>query len=101
MASPLRPLIIALLLLFSGCASLKQRSGTPIDPALLLLTPPDTTSLMWIKMEKLVKTPGFAKFAKSGVIGDSLDLITAQTTYDPRKDFWEVLIVLNENGYVM
>ena len=57
--------------------------------------------MVWIKMEKLVKTAGFAQFAKSGVIGDSLDLIQSQTTYDPRKDIWEVLIVFNGSDYVM
>ena len=94
-------LLIALLLICGGCASLRQRSGTPIDPALLLLTPADTTSMVWIKMEKLVKTAGFGHFAKSGLIGDALDLIAAETTFDPRKDFWEVLIVSNGSDYAL
>jgi hypothetical protein len=101
MALSVRLFTSAALLLCAGCSSLRQRSGTPIDPALVLLTPADTTSLVWIKMEKLVKTPGFDHFAKSGAIGDWLDLLAAQTTYDPRKDFWEVLVVSNGSDYAM
>ncbi len=101
MALPLKPVFIAIALLCASCSSLRQRSGTPIDPALLLLTPADTTSMLWIKMEKLVKTAGFGRFAKSGAIGDWLDLLAAQTTYDPRKDFWEVLIISNGSDYAM
>jgi hypothetical protein len=101
MALPLRTIWMAVLLLCGGCASPRQRSGTPIDPALLLLTPTDTTSLLWVKVEKLVKTPGFNHLSKSGIINDALALFASQTTFDLRKDFWEVLIVSNGRDNVM
>jgi len=49
----------------------------------------------------LVKTPGFKHFEKSPAVRDSLDLIATQTTFDPRKDFWEVLIVSNGSDSVL
>lgn len=90
-----------MLVLCAGCAPVRPRSGSPIDPALLMLTPGDTTSLLWVKMEKLVKTPGFSHFAKSGLLRDALDLLASQTSYDPRKDFWEVLIISSGTGAVL
>ena len=92
---------MAVLFVCGGCGSPRQRSVSPIDPALLMLAPTDTTSLLWIKMEKLVKTPGFDYLAKSGAIHDSLDLIASQTSFDPRKDFWEILFVSNGRDILM
>ena len=92
---------LALALLAFGCASLKQPAGSPIDPALLLLVPSNANSMLWISMEKLVKTPGFAQLAKSEAVTGALDLIAAQTTYDPRKNFWQVLVVSNGNSSVL
>ncbi len=97
----MRVVLVGLLLVCAGCASIVQRSGPPIDPTLLMLVPADSTSLAWIKMEKLVKTAGYTELAKSGTVGGALDLIAAQTTYDPRKDIWELLIVSNGAQSVM
>jgi len=96
-----RVISAALCLLLAGCASLRQPSGSPIDPALLLLVPSSTHSVLWISMEKLVKTQGYAQLVKSETISVPLDLIAAQTTYDPRKTFWQVLIVSNGANSVL
>ena len=101
MALPVKTISIAVLLICCGCGSPRQRSAPPIDPALLMLAPSDSTSLLWIKMEKLVKTPGFDYLAKSGMIHDLLDLVAAQTSFDPRKDFWEMLFVSNGRDILM
>jgi hypothetical protein len=96
-----RALITALSLLAAGCASLKQPTGSPIDPALLLLVPSGANSMLWISVEKLVKTEGYAQLAKSDMVSGTLDLLAAQTTYDPRKKFWQVLVVSNGASSVL
>lgn len=101
MCLPVKTTWLAVLFFFVGCASSRQRSGSPIDPALLMLAPSDTSSLVWVKMEKLVKTPGFDYLAKSGMIQDALDPIASQTSFDPRKDFWEMLFVSNGRDILM
>jgi hypothetical protein len=78
------------LLCVTGCRTASTQS-IRIDPALVMLTPADTTLLAGVRMDVLRPTPLFQRWVKLG----PLDEFAKNTGVDPRKDLWEILIAYN------
>ena len=79
-------------LALAGCK--KTGPGALVDPALSTLVPADTTLLVGIRVEDLMKTPIYQKYLANRPIGP-VDDFTRQTGLDVRKDLWEVLFISN------
>src|SRR6187551_2503364 len=86
-------LILALAaLVLTACK--KSSEGALVDPALSTLVPADTTLLVGVRVEDLMKTPIYQKYLADLAIGP-LDDFTRQTDLDVRKNLWEVLFISN------
>lgn len=83
-----------MLLGFAACT--KQYSPTvPVDPALALLVPSDTTWVAGARIEPLRNTPLFQRL--TSMKGDPLHIeeFVKETGVDPRQDLWEFLAAGN------
>ena len=79
-------------LALAGCK--RTTPGALVDPALSTLVPADTTMLVGIRVEDLLKTPIYKKYLADRAIAP-LDEFSQQFGIDPRKDLWELLFVSN------
>jgi hypothetical protein len=84
--------IVLLAVALAGCK--KTSGGALVDPALSTLVPADTTLLVGVRVEDLLKTPIYTKYLAGRSIPE-LDDFAKQFGIDPRKDIWEVLFVSN------
>ncbi len=84
--------IAALALALCGCK--KTSGGALVDPALATLVPADTTMLVGIRVEDLLKTPIYKKYLADRALAP-LDDFSEQFGIDPRKDIWELLFIFN------
>lgn len=86
-------LIAALLL--SGCGLRKAaETSVFIDPQFSALVPPDTTLLVGLRVEHLVKTPLYQKYLSGGKIR-IIDKFARGTGINPEKSLWNLLLVSN------
>jgi hypothetical protein len=74
-----------------GC---KKETGALVDPALSTLVPADTTLLVGIRVEDLMKTPIYQKYLANRPIGP-VDDFTKQTGLNVRANLWEILYISN------
>jgi len=81
---------IALAAVLAGCK--KTTPGALVDPALSTLVPADTTMLVGMRVEDLLKTPIYKKYVADRAI-EPLDEFSKEFGIDPRKDLWEVLFI--------
>ncbi|MEO8096809.1 MAG: hypothetical protein ABI811_03860 [Acidobacteriota bacterium] len=79
-------------LTFAGCN--KKDAGVIVDPALSTLVPGDTTLLVGIRAEDLMKTALYQKYLADKALGP-LDDFARETGLDVRSQVWEVLLVSN------
>jgi len=79
--------------LLASCAR-PTLPGPKIDPALVMLIPPDTQTLGGLRLEALQKTDAYKKYFAQQKI-PQIDTFAEQTGIDPRKDLWEVLFISN------
>lgn len=84
--------VAALAVALSGCK--KTSGGALVDPALSVLVPADTTMLVGIRVEDLLKTPIYKKYLADRALAP-LDDFSKQFGIDPRKDIWELLFISN------
>jgi hypothetical protein len=82
----------ALFLALAGCQ--KAQQGARVDPALSTLVPADTTMLVGIRAEELMKLPLYLRYLANRPIGP-LDEFAKSTGLNLRTDVWEVLLVSN------
>ena len=87
-----RFVIAAAFLALAACKSSQQ--GARVDPALSTLIPADTTMLVGIRAEELMKLPIYQRYMADREIGP-LDNFAKETGLDLRTDVWEVLLVTN------
>jgi hypothetical protein len=81
-----------LVLAVAGCK--KTTPGALVDPALSTLVPADTTILVGVRVEDLLKTPIYKKYLADRAIAP-LEDFSKEFGLDPRKDLWEVLFISN------
>ena len=79
--------------MLASCAR-QTLPGPKIDPALVMLIPPDTQTLAGLRLEALEKTDTYKKYLAQQKIPQA-DAFAEQTGIDPRKDLWELLFVSN------
>lgn len=75
-----------------GLASCKGPQTAHVDPALNTLVPPDTTLMVGIRVENLVKLPLYQKTLANRPI-PQLDEFAKRTGVNARTDIWELLLV--------
>jgi hypothetical protein len=83
---------MAAVLMLAACK--RTTPGALVDPALSGLVPADTTMLVGVRLEDLLKTPISQKYLANRPI-PQLDEFSKQFGIDPRKDLWEVLFISN------
>ncbi len=86
-------LLIAALAL-TACSPLPTESSVFIDPQFASLIPADTTLLVGLRVENLVKTPIYQKYLSGGKIS-IIDRIARGTGINPEKSLWNLLLVSN------
>ncbi len=86
-------LLIASLAL-AGCSPLPKETSVFIDPQFASLVPADTTLLVGLRVENLVKTPIYQKYLSGGKIS-IIDRIARGTGINAEKSLWNLLFVSN------
>ena len=86
-------LVIAVLLL-GGCSRKPAETSVFIEPQFAALVPPDTTLLVGLRVENLVKTPLYQKYLSGGKIR-IIDKFARGTGINPEKSLWNLLLVSN------
>ncbi|MEO5923990.1 MAG: hypothetical protein ABIR70_09200 [Bryobacteraceae bacterium] len=90
----MKKLLVMTLAVFALTACKRTTPGALVDPALSGLVPGDTTMLVGIRVEDLLKTPLYKKYVADRPI-PQLETFSKQFGIDPRKDLWEVLFISN------
>jgi hypothetical protein len=85
--------LIAVVLL-GGCSRKAAETSVFIDPQFAALVPPDTTLLVGLRVENLVKTPIYQKYLSGGKIR-IIDKFARGTGINPEKSLWNLLLVSN------
>ncbi len=81
-------------LLLAGCSPIPKETSVFIDPQFASLVPADTTLLVGLRVENLVKTPLYQKYLSGGKIS-IVDRIARGTGINPEKSLWNLLFVSN------
>ncbi len=84
-------LLIATLAL-AGCSPIPKETSVFIDPQFASLVPADTTLLVGLRVENLVKTSLYLKYLSGGKIS-IIDRIARGTGINPEKSLWNLLFV--------
>lgn len=79
-------------LALAGCSPLPKETSVFIDPQFASLIPADTTLLVGLRVENLVKTPIYQKYLSGGKIS-IVDRIARGTGINPEKSLWNLLFV--------
>lgn len=90
----LRNNLLIVVLLVGGCSRKAAESSVFIDPQFATLVPADTTLLVGLRVENLVKTPLYQKRLSGGKIG-IIDRFARGTGINPEKSLWNLLLVSN------
>lgn len=81
--------LLAAVILAGGCA--RQRASVAVDAALLTQVPGDTVALGAMRVKALRGTAAWKKLLAQKAVNGQLDRLAAETSFDARKDLWEVL----------
>ncbi len=95
----LKVVFVAACLVICGCARRNQQVVF-IDPALAVLTPPDTTLLVGARLDKIRQTATYQHHFANAHIA-ALDRFAQETGIDPNKDLWETLYAANGSQSVL
>jgi hypothetical protein len=88
----LRNSVLIVAALLGGCSRKPVETSVFIEPQFAELVPPDTTLLVGLRVENLVKTPIYQKYLSGGRIG-IIDKFARGTGINPEKSLWNVLLV--------
>jgi hypothetical protein len=88
----LRNSLFVAALLLAGCTPKPAETSVFIDPQFASLIPADTTLLVGLRVENLVKTPIYQKYLSGGKIS-IVDRIARGTGINPEKSLWNLLFV--------
>jgi hypothetical protein len=78
-----------MLLAAAGCS--RQRTSVAVDAALLTQVPADTIALGAMRVKALRETSAWKKLLEQPGVNAQMDKLAADTSFDPRKDLWEIL----------
>lgn len=81
--------LLAFAVVLAGCS--RQRTSVAVDAALLTQVPGDTVALGAMRVKALRGTAAWKKLLEQKSVNERLDKLAAETSFDPRKDLWEVL----------
>ncbi len=81
----------AALLALAGCS---KPTGANLDPSLTLLIPPDTTTLVCLRLDLLKTAPVYQKYFANRDI-PQIDEFAKTTGVDVKRNLWELLFVSN------
>lgn len=81
--------LVFALLVAGGCS--RQRTSVAVDAALLTQVPSDTVALGAMRVKALRKTAAWQKLLAQPGVNARFDRLAEETSFDPRKDLWEVL----------
>jgi len=87
-----RTILLIGVLALAGCKT--TQPGARVDPALSTLVPADTTLLVGIRAEELMKLPLYQRYLADRPIAP-LDEFAKRTGLSVRTDVWEVLLISN------
>lgn len=90
----LRNSLVIAVLLVGGCSRKPAETSVFIEPQFAALVPPDTTLLVGLRVENLVKTPLYQKYLSGGKIR-IIDRFARGTGINPEKSLWNLLLVSN------
>lgn len=85
----IRWFVILCLVAAAGCS--RQRTSVAVDAALLTQVPGDTVALGAMRVKALRETAAWKKLLEQPGVNAQLDKLAAETSFDPRKDLWELL----------
>ena len=78
--------------MLAGCSPLPTETSVFIDPQFASLVPADTTLLVGLRVENLVKTPLYQKYLNGGKIS-IIDRIARGTGINAEKSLWNLMFV--------
>ncbi len=81
-------------LALAGCSPIPTETSVFIDPQFASLVPADTTLLVGLRVENLVKTPIYQKYLSGGKI-PIFDRIARGTGINAEKSLWNLMFVSN------
>jgi hypothetical protein len=84
-----RLFLLVLALAAAGCS--RQRTSVAVDAALLTQVPGDTVALGGMRVKALRDTTAWKKLLEQKGVNAQMDRLAAETSFDPRKDLWEIL----------
>ena len=84
-----RSFLIVSLLAAAGCS--RGRTSVAVDAALLTQVPNDTIALGAMRVKALRETAAWKKLLEQPGVNAQLDKLAAESSFDPRKDLWEML----------
>ena len=88
-------------LALAGSSPLPTETSVFIDPQFASLVPADTTLLVGLRVENLVKTPIYQKYLSGGKI-TIVDRIARSTGINAEKSLWNLMLVSNgKQSYVL
>ncbi|MBM3787060.1 MAG: hypothetical protein FJW30_22105 [Acidobacteria bacterium] len=85
----MRILAVLPLLLLLSCKQTPK--SVVIDPGLLTQVPEQTVALGALRVKAMRDTPAWKRLLSQPVIGAQFDKLAQETSFDPRKDLWELL----------
>lgn len=85
----MRIILAIAVLLVSGCS--RTRNSVAVDAALLTQVPQDSVAIGAIRIKAMRDTPAWKRLLEQKAVNDRLDEIAKETTFDARKDLWEIL----------
>jgi len=77
------------LLVASGCT--RTRTSVAVDAALLTQVPRDSVAVGAMRIKAMRNTPAWKRLLENKAVNERLDEIAKETTFDARKDLWELL----------
>lgn len=78
-----------LLVGLAGCS--RERTSVAVDAALLTQVPSDTVALGAMRVKAMRGTAAWKKLLAQPGVNEQLEKMAAETSFDARKDLWEVL----------
>lgn len=91
--------LLPVMMVLGGCRR-PQPANARIDPALVMLIPPDAKVLAGARFDKLKTTPFYKTYVEGKKI-KQLEDFERFTGLDPRKDLWEFLAVSNGTSQLL
>ncbi len=84
--------LLAIVMAVALASCKKEGAGVKVDPALSTLIPGDTTILVGLRVEDLMKAPVYQKYLSEQVVAP-IAQFAQETGIDIHKDLWEVLFI--------